>query len=78
MTLRRLSAIAILAVGAVHLKEYLGDGYQSIPTIGPLFLRNGGIAGAGGRRQRQAGGIGCQRSAPAESPQRAVAIGPDA
>jgi hypothetical protein len=39
-TIRRLGAIAILAVGAVHLQEYLGDGYRSIPTIGPLFLLN--------------------------------------
>jgi hypothetical protein len=39
-TMRRLGAIAILAVGAVHLQEYLGGGYRSIPTIGPLFLLN--------------------------------------
>jgi hypothetical protein len=39
-TMRRLGAIALLAVGAVHLQEYLGDGYRSIPTIGPLFLLN--------------------------------------
>lgn len=39
-TMRRLGAIAILAVGAVHLQEYLGAGYRSIPTIGPLFLLN--------------------------------------
>jgi hypothetical protein len=39
-TMRRLGAIAILAVGAVHLQEYLGDGYRSVPTIGPLFLLN--------------------------------------
>jgi hypothetical protein len=38
--MRRVGAIAILAVGAVHLQEYLGDGYRSIPTIGPLFLLN--------------------------------------
>jgi hypothetical protein len=39
-TMRRLGAIAILAVGAVHLQEYFGGGYRSIPTIGPLFLLN--------------------------------------
>jgi hypothetical protein len=39
-TMRRLGAIAILAVGAVHLQQYLGGGYRSIPTIGPLFLLN--------------------------------------
>ena len=38
--MRRLGAIAILAVGAVHLQQYLGGGYRSIPTIGPLFLLN--------------------------------------
>jgi hypothetical protein len=37
---RPLGAIAILAVGAVHLEQYLGSGYRSIPTIGPLFLLN--------------------------------------
>jgi hypothetical protein len=43
MTLRaaRLSgAILILAVGAVHLQQYTGGGYSSIPTIGTLFLLN--------------------------------------
>jgi hypothetical protein len=39
-TMRRLGAIALLAVGAVHLQQYLGAGYRSIPTIGPLFLLN--------------------------------------
>jgi multisubunit Na+/H+ antiporter MnhG subunit len=38
-TVRRLGAIAILGVGAVHLQQYLA-GYHSIPTIGPLFLLN--------------------------------------
>ena len=37
--MRRVGVIAILAVGAVHLQQYLGD-YRSIPTIGPLFLLN--------------------------------------
>jgi hypothetical protein len=37
--LRWLGAIAILAVGAVHLQEYFA-GYRSVPTIGPLFLLN--------------------------------------
>jgi hypothetical protein len=37
---RRIGAIAILAVGAIHLEQYLGSGYHSIPTIGPLFLLN--------------------------------------
>jgi hypothetical protein len=43
--LRFLGAVAILGVGAVHLQQYLGNGYQTVPTIGPLFLLNA-IAGA--------------------------------
>ena len=39
-TIRRLGAIAILVVGAVHLQEYFGADYRSVPTIGPLFLLN--------------------------------------
>lgn len=42
---RRLGALAIVVVGAVHLQQYLGD-YQSIPTIGPLFLLNAIGSGA--------------------------------
>ena len=37
--MRRVGVLAILVTGAVHLQQYLGD-YQSIPTIGPLFLLN--------------------------------------
>jgi multisubunit Na+/H+ antiporter MnhG subunit len=44
-TMRRLGAIALLAVGAVHLQQYFGAGYRSIPTIGPLFLLNAVSAG---------------------------------
>jgi hypothetical protein len=43
MTLRAmrfLGALAILAVGAVHLQQYIGEDYSSIPTIGTLFLLN--------------------------------------
>jgi hypothetical protein len=39
-TLRLLSGLFIFATGAVHLQQYLGAGYSSIPTIGPLFLLN--------------------------------------
>lgn len=39
-TMRILGALAILAVGAVHLQQYIGADYQAIPTIGPLFLLN--------------------------------------
>jgi hypothetical protein len=39
-TMRYFGAVALLAVGAVHLQQYLGDDYDSIPTIGPLFLLN--------------------------------------
>ena len=37
---RRLGALAVLAVGAVHLQQYLGADYSVLPTIGPLFLLN--------------------------------------
>jgi hypothetical protein len=37
--MRRVGAVAVLVVGAVHLQQYLGD-YHAIPTIGPLFLLN--------------------------------------
>jgi hypothetical protein len=41
--LRVLGAVALLAVGVIHLKEYF-DVYSAIPTIGELFLLN--FAGA--------------------------------
>lgn len=37
---RILGAITLVAVGAVHLQQYLGAGYNMLPTIGPLFLLN--------------------------------------
>ena len=40
---KALGAVALLAVGAVHLQQYL-ELYSSVPTIGPLFLLN--FAGA--------------------------------
>jgi hypothetical protein len=39
-TMRRLGAITLLIVGAVHLQQYIGDDYSVLPTIGPLFLLN--------------------------------------
>lgn len=48
--MRRLGALAVLARGAVHLQQYLGADYRTIPTIGPLFLANAigsGIVGFG-------------------------------
>jgi hypothetical protein len=38
--MRYLGALALFAVGAVHLQQYLGADYQAIPTIGSLFLLN--------------------------------------
>ena len=38
--MRILGALAVLAVGAVHLQQY-ASGYHAVPTIGPLFLLNG-------------------------------------
>lgn len=42
--LRTLGAIAVLVVGAVHLQQYLGDHFDVVPIIGPLFALN--FAGA--------------------------------
>jgi hypothetical protein len=39
-TMRRLGAISLLIVGAVHLQQYIGNDYSVLPTIGPLFLLN--------------------------------------
>ncbi|HEY9408546.1 MAG TPA: hypothetical protein VIP77_03105 [Jiangellaceae bacterium] len=36
---RRLGAVSLLVVGAVHLQQYL-DGYSEIDTIGTLFVLN--------------------------------------
>ena len=38
--MRRLGAITLLVVGAVHLQQYIGNDYSVLPTIGPLFLLN--------------------------------------
>src|SRR5690242_15622547 len=43
LALRALGALAVLAVGAVHLQQYLWL-YSAIPTIGTLFILN--FAGA--------------------------------
>jgi hypothetical protein len=37
---RRAGALALLAVGAVHLQQYIDANYRLVPTIGPLFLLN--------------------------------------
>ena len=37
---RLLAAISLLAIGAVHIQQYIVDDYRLIPTIGPLFLLN--------------------------------------
>lgn len=39
-TTRILGAFTLAGVGAVHLQQYLGAGYDVLPTIGPLFLLN--------------------------------------
>jgi hypothetical protein len=39
--MRGFGALAILAVGAVHLQQYIGADYRAIPTVGTLFLLNG-------------------------------------
>jgi hypothetical protein len=41
---RTIGAVAVLVVGAVHLQQYLGDHFDVVPVIGPLFALN--FAGA--------------------------------
>ena len=51
MTLRAarlLGALSILGVGAVHLQQYIGNGYSTVPTIGTMFLLNAISAGVVG------------------------------
>ena len=45
LVLRCLGALAVLAVGLVHLQQYFGP-YAQIPTIGTLFLVNFAAAAA--------------------------------
>src|ERR1700752_4740790 len=40
VAVRLLAAISLLAVGAVHIQQYIVVDYRGIPTIGPLFLLN--------------------------------------
>jgi hypothetical protein len=47
-TARFLGALSILGVGAVHLQQYSGNGYSTVPTIGTLFLLNAISAGVVG------------------------------
>jgi hypothetical protein len=42
--LRTLGALAVLAVGAVHLEQYFAVHFDVVPVIGPLFALN--FAGA--------------------------------
>jgi len=46
LALRVTGALALLAMGALHLQQYLDAGYSALPTIGTLFLLNfvGGVA----------------------------------
>jgi hypothetical protein len=37
---RLLAALSLLAVGGVHIQQYIVQDYRVIPTIGPLFLLN--------------------------------------
>ncbi len=38
--LRLLGAVALLAVGALHIDQYFAVHYNVVPVIGPLFLLN--------------------------------------
>jgi hypothetical protein len=42
---RVIAAASLLAIGGVHLQQYIVQDYRVIPTIGPLFLLNF-VAGA--------------------------------
>ena len=35
-----LGALAVLATGVVHIQQYYGNDYSSVPTIGTLFFLN--------------------------------------
>ena len=37
---RVVAAASLLAIGGVHLQQYIVQDYRVIPTIGPLFLLN--------------------------------------
>ena len=37
---RMVAASSLLAVGGVHIQQYIVQDYRVIPTIGPLFLLN--------------------------------------
>jgi hypothetical protein len=37
---RLLAAISLLAIGGVHIQQYIVADYRVVPTIGPLFLLN--------------------------------------
>lgn len=45
---RLFGALSILGVGAVHLQQYIGNGYSTVPTIGTSFLLNAISAGVVG------------------------------
>src|ERR671937_454139 len=40
LALRFVGALALLAMAAVHLQQFLGAHYSDIPTIGTLFALN--------------------------------------
>jgi hypothetical protein len=46
MALRVTGALALIAMGALHLQQYYDAGYSALPTIGTLFVLNfaGGVA----------------------------------
>ncbi len=43
--LRAVGALALIAMGALHLQQYYSAGYSALPTIGTLFVLNfaGGV-----------------------------------
>ncbi len=45
LALRGAGALALIAMGALHLQQYYDAGYSALPTIGTLFVLNfiGGV-----------------------------------
>jgi hypothetical protein len=46
LALRAIGALALIAMGVLHLQQYYDAGYSALPTIGTLFVLNfaGGVA----------------------------------
>lgn len=43
-TLPVAAAVLLLAQAAIHLQQYLVDGFRAVPVIGPMFLAHAALA----------------------------------